>query len=57
MYFKAFVFRMLLEQGVTVNPVDKFGGTALSYALEGGSGRMSDELQSVLGIDTSNLVS
>ena len=41
---------------MSANNVDRFGGTALSYALEGGSGRMSDELQSVMGIDSSKWV-
>ena len=47
---------MLLEQGVAVGNVDRFGGTALSYALEGGSGRMSDELQSIMGIENNKWV-
>jgi len=49
--------KMLKEIGVAVNCVDRFGGTALSYALEGGSGRMSDELQSVIGIENNKWVS
>uniref|UniRef100_A0A6F9DBH5 Poly [ADP-ribose] polymerase n=1 Tax=Phallusia mammillata TaxID=59560 RepID=A0A6F9DBH5_9ASCI len=44
------ILRSLLDQGVPVQQVDKMNCTALSYALEGGSGRMSDELQSVSGI-------
>ena len=48
---------MLLDQGVPVNQVDMFGSTALNYALEGGSGRLSDELQAVSDIPVEEWVS
>ncbi|XP_078491474.1 poly [ADP-ribose] polymerase tankyrase isoform X1 [Ciona intestinalis] len=44
------ILKLLLEQGVPVNGRDRFGMTALEYAMEGGSGRMSDQLQAVLNI-------